>query len=346
MNEKASVDVSGVLRRRALLIGAGGTIAMVGRSPYDWVEYGESGNVRSIGEVVEDLNPLLPDVDLELISFRAIASTGIEWKDWIELSRLVRELCATRSDFDGIVITHGTASLEETAWFLEVVLDVPVPVVFVGAQRPPNTSGSDAGPNLRAAVAVATAAEAKGLGVLVVMNNSIFAARDVRKSANFALEAFVAPEFGPLGRVEASGAVTIRRRPVKHSRKVFPGLADVLTVAKPARVDIALSYAGADGTAIQSFRKAGAAAIISLGMPPGRCTPAERAALREAVASGVLVVQTSRAPEGAVVPQKYNTADGIYSGGDLAANKLRILLMIALSTGVEHSAIGRLLAEY
>ncbi len=104
-------------RRRVLLIGAGGTIAMVGRSAYDWVEYGESGVVRGVDEVVCELLPLLPEVDVELISFRTLGSTGIEWRDWVELGRLVRDLVISRPDAAGIVVTHGTASLEDTAWF-------------------------------------------------------------------------------------------------------------------------------------------------------------------------------------------------------------------------------------
>ncbi|HMA00257.1 MAG TPA: asparaginase domain-containing protein, partial [Steroidobacteraceae bacterium] len=191
--------------RRVLVVGAGGTIAMVGRSPYDWVEYGESGRVRSVDEVVGELAPLLEGVELEVVSFRSVASTGIAWRDWVELARLVRNLAATRPDAHGIVITHGTASLEETAWFLDLVVRCPLPVVLVGAQRPPNTAGSDAAPNLRAALAVAVAPAARDLGVVVAMDNYIHCARDVRKTSNFALDAFESGEFGPLGRVDPDG---------------------------------------------------------------------------------------------------------------------------------------------
>jgi L-asparaginase len=327
-----------------LIVGAGGTIAMVGRSPYDWVEYGESGQVRSVADVVSELPPLLEGVELEMVSFRAIASTGIAWRDWVELAKLVRNLAA-RPDAQGIVITHGTASLEETAWFLDLVVRCPLPVVLVGAQRPPNTVGSDAAPNLRAALAVADAPTARDLGVLVVMDNYIHGARDVRKTSNFALDAFESGEFGSLGRVDADGTVVLRRRPSLRNPRAAP-LADALACDAPPRVDLALSYAGADGTAIDAFVRAGARAIISVGMPPGRCTPAERDALRRAVAAGVLVVQSSRAPRGAVVAQQYNRADGIVSGGDLAPNKLRILLMTALSAGVAHAAIGEMLHDF
>ena len=183
-------EVPQEMPRRALVVGTGGTIAMLGRSQYDWVEYGEGGNVRPITEVLRELQPLLTDVEVEIVSSRTLASTGIDWKDWVELACLIRAVTAKRRDVRGVVLTHGTASLEDTAWFLELVCETALPIVLVGAQRPPNTVGSDAAPNLRAALAVAMAGPCRGLGVLVVMNNQVFAARDVRKASNFSLEAF------------------------------------------------------------------------------------------------------------------------------------------------------------
>ncbi len=218
-----------------------------------------------------------------------------------------------------------------------------MPIVLVGAQRPPNTAGSDAAPNLRAALAVASVVAAIGQGVVVVMNNYVYAARDVRKNANFALDAFTAAEFGPLGRVEADGTVTFRRRMPVPVTPEFQVLEGALEVESAPRVDMALSYPGADGTAVRAFMTAGARAIVSVGMPPGRCTPREREAFREAVAAGLLVVQSSRAAVGAVVPQLYNSSDGIESGGDLAPNKLRVLLMVALAAGLSRESVRRLL---
>src|SRR5262249_39688099 len=137
----------------------------------------------------------------------------------------------------------------------------------------------------------------------------------------------------------------IRRWPTRRPAAIATRLAGALTVPTAARVDIAFSYPGADGTAIRAFQGAGAKAIVSLGMAPGRCTPAEREALREAVGAGVLVVQASRAIRGAVVSQSYNSTDHIESGGDLAANKMRILLQLALSAGLTHAEIHDLVEQ-
>ena len=117
-------DVTQDTPRRALVVGTGGTIAMLGRSQYDWIEYGEACNVRSIAEVLGELQPLLADVEVEIVSSRTLASTGIDWSDWVELARLIREVTASRHDVRGVVLTHGTASLEDTAWFLELVCEV------------------------------------------------------------------------------------------------------------------------------------------------------------------------------------------------------------------------------
>jgi L-asparaginase len=317
---------------RIAVIGAGGTIAMVGRHAYDWVEYGDSGIVRDVHEVVREMGELLPGIEWEPISFRMLGSTGITPADWLELSQKIAGL----SGYDGVVVTHGTATLEETAYFLDLSLDLPLPVVLVGAQRPPNTASSDALANFRTALAAAASTETRGLGVLVAMNNYLFAARDVAKLSNHQLEAFGALEYGPLGRVEPDGTVILRRLPVRKDDRPHFNLAGLSTLP---RVDIALSYGGADRVAIDAFVAAGAKAIVSAGLPPGRAANAERVALVEAAAKGIVVVQCSRAPMGGVPVQRYNVVDGILAGMDLQPQKARILAMLALTRTTDRNEI-------
>lgn len=312
---------------RIAIVGTGGTFAMEGRHPFDWVEYGESGVVHPVAVLIAHARMLMPEgIDLETVEFRALGSTAITPTDWVELA----ETIAGITDVDGIVVTHGTATLEETAFFLDCVHDRSIPIVVTGAQRPANTEGSDAWANLRGAILVAAAPAGRDLGVLVVVDNQIFAARDVIKGSSHALDAFEAPAAGPLGRVEPDGRVVLRHRVTRSA--MAHRFADMLATGRHLpRVDIALSYAGADGAAVEAFVAVGARGIVSAGLVPGRPATGEQAALQAAVRNGVIVVQSTRGTRGNVVPQAFLDRDAILAGGDLPPQKLRILLMLALA---------------
>lgn len=330
-------------RPRVAVIGTGGTFAMHGRNAYDWVEYSESGVVHSIDTLLGDIDDLGLDIEVLPVTFRALGSTGIVPADWLELARLIADTAKADPSIAGFVVTHGTATMEETAWFLDLALNVEVPVVLTGAQRPKNTSGSDAMANLRGALAVASSDVARGFGVLLVMGGSVFPARDATKTSSFDLDAFEAVPFGPLGRIDADGHVTIRRRPFIANSERWHATLDKVT-ALP-RVDMVISYAGADGSAIDSFVALGAKGLISVGLPPGRPANGERDALKRAVAAGVVVVQTSRAARGNVPPQDFLARDGILAGGDLAAHKLRIMLMLALCESADPQRVQRIILD-
>jgi L-asparaginase len=318
-------------RPRVAVIGTGGTFAMHARHAFDWIEYGESGVVHPIEALVPQLEHLGLDVDTVPISFRMIGSTGIVPQDWVELAALIEQTAREDDRIDGFVVTHGTATLEETAWFLQLALTLRQPVVVTGAQRPQNTSGSDAQSNLRAALAVAASPQVVGMGTLVVMDGMLFAARDVTKAASFDLHAFEATPFGPLGRVEADGTVVLRRRLATVAGNVETALRSPVAGQVLPRVDMTVSYAGADGVAIDGLLAAGTRGIVSIGLAPGRPANGERAALQRAVAQGVVVVQSARAARGVVPPQAFLRRDGILAGGDMAPQKLRILLMLILA---------------
>lgn len=322
---------------RVAIIGAGGTIAMEGAHPYDWVDYGDTGIINPVEAVVAGMDLRLPGITHTLHPFRMLPSTGITPADWQELAARIEAIASGAEGPvpDGIVVTHGTASMEESAFFVHLTLGHDLPVIFTGAQRPPNTAASDAAANLRQAVAAAASGLAPG--AYVVMDSRIFGAADVTKTANHALDAFEAPEFGPLGAVEASGRVVLARQPLPRPRRFTPGDGPLPGVALVA------SYAGAGGDVIDALAVAGMGGIVSAGMPPGRCTPGERAAMKRAVAAGLTVVQSSRALRGRVPVQAWNTADGILSGGGLSPNKARILLLLALAEGLPAAEIEMLL---
>jgi L-asparaginase len=315
------------LRKKVALVSTGGTIAMVGRGPYDWVDYAESGIVRDASAVLGEIAEALPDVPLELVPFRRIGSTAIGTADWLELAKLIARL-VRRRDLAGVVVTHGTATLEETAWLLALTVVTPKPIVMTGAQRPPNTAGSDAAPNLRGAILAAASPALAGLGVVVVMDNRIHDARSVTKLANHDLDAFQSPEYGPLGRIAADGRIVLRRLPRPMPLRRPWRLSNLRSLP---RVDIVYSYAGADGVAVKALAASGARGIVSAGLPPGRPANPERAALAKAVRAGVTVVLASRAIKGIVEPAADAARDGFLNAGDLSPVKARILLMLALA---------------
>jgi L-asparaginase len=327
---------------KVALVSTGGTIAMVGRHPYDWVDYGESGTVNEPETMLRELAPLLPDVPLEIVPVQRIGSTGITVADWSVLATLVAQLVA-RADISGVVVTHGTATLEETAWFLALTVTSRKPVVLVGAQRPPNTAGSDAGPNLRAAILVAHSATMRGTGVVVVMGGRIFDARAVNKLSNHDLNAFDAPDAGALGRVSADGRIVLRHHAVALPEERPWAQADL---ADLPRVDITYSYAGNDGAAVRAFLAAGAAGIVCAGLPPGRPANAERRALIEAVRAGVAVALSSRAVRGPVEPATDARRDGFLIASDLGPAKTRILLMLGLAVTRDPRVLQSLLDRF
>ena len=218
--------------------------------------------------------------------------------------------------------------MEETAFFLNLTLGVTQPVVLVGAQRPASALGTDAGTNLVNALQVAGCPEARGLGVLVVLNNEIHPARDVVKTSTYRVQTFRSLDYGPLGHVDGDGP-HFYRAPLKAHMPDTPFAAAEIT-ALP-RVDIIYSYAGADGDLVEAAVKAGAKGLVSAGFAPGTPSPAQQAAFLEAANSGIVVVQCSRAT-GRIAPRRRLRETGIVAGEDLSPQKARILLALMLLT--------------
>ena len=329
---------------RVALIGTGGTISSVGRHSLDVWEYMDHGRKVEAGGLVERFPELTDHADVVPVHFRAISSSAVSPKDWLELNAIVHAVVERETPLDGVVITHGTATLEETAYFLNLTLKVDVPVVLVGAQRPASGLSSDAGMNLLGAMRVAGAPEARDLGVLVLLNDEIQAAREVTKASTLRLETFRTPDLGMLGYADPDGRVAIYRRP---TRRHAPDTEfDVRGLGDLPRVDIAYSYAGADGTAIDAFVAAGARAIVSASLAPGMTTPAETSALLEARRRGVLIVLSSRAGSGRVLPRTVLRERGFVAADNLNPQKARALAMLALMVTDDVAAVQRMFDEY
>ncbi|HUB15600.1 MAG TPA: asparaginase [Acetobacteraceae bacterium] len=328
---------------RVAFIGTGGTIASLGVGPLDLQNYGAAGNVMHAGAILARWPETALVADVVAVPYRNIPSTGISYADWRALVALCDRLVQEQADLAGIVIGHGTATLEETAYFLNLTLKVPVPVVLVGSQRPSSALSSDAGLNLVNAIRVAASPEARGMGVLVVLNDEIHAAREVTKTATMRLQTFRTPDFGVLGHADGD-AVAFYRRPIR--RRAPDTEFDTRDLEALPRVDIAYAYTGGDGTAVRAFVAAGARGIVSAGFAPGFSPPGDFAALKEAVGQGVTVVQSTRAGSGRTFRGTRLREAGILIADNLNPQKARLLLSLALTVTQEAAEIERMFRTY
>jgi L-asparaginase len=310
--------------RQVALITTGGTIESAAASRVDHAWYHEAGQRLEPGRLMEAVPELADVARVVEHPFRRLSSSAVTPADWLGLGRTAASIL---SQVDGVVITHGTDTLEETAYFLHLTLTVTRPVVLVGAMRPPATLGTDAHLNLVRAVQVAASDAARGQGVLVVANDTIFAARDVTKARTYRVDAFSAGDLGPLGHADADGRVVLYHR---HRRAAHPPF-DLAGIAEVPRVDVVVSYVGADGALIDAAAAAGAAGIVSAGTGAGRCTPGEEAAFARAAAQGVVVCHASRVGAGRVARSPARAAAGRVVADNLQAWKAKVLLALALT---------------
>lgn len=247
---------------------------------------------------------------------------------WFKLAQRCNELMAD-DDVDGIVITHGTDTLEETAYFLNLTVKGSKPVVLTGAMRPATAISADGPLDLLNAVKTAACREACGKGVLVVMNDIIMAARYATKTSAFKVEAFQAVPYGQLGTI-AGGRVYFEAAISKcHTvNSVFAGK----NYTSLPRADIIYTHCDDDGVLIEAAINAGAQGIIYAGSGMGSIHCGAEAALLKAVQSGAAVVRSTRVSEGRVLAAnpKWDEA-GFISGGNLNPQKARILLQLALT---------------
>ncbi len=266
--------------------------------------------------------------ELETIDFARLP--GPHWTPelMLELAQAVRAKLTTAN---GVVITHGTDTLEETAYALDLLLQSDKPVVFVGAMRNSSELSWDGPANLKAAIRVAASTEARALGVLVVMNEELIAAGEVTKTHTEKTDTFQSRDFGALGMVDKD-QVIVARRPARREH--------IATDCIESRVEIVKIYAGADGKFIDFAVAEGARGLVIESLGRGNVTPLALAAIKRAIAQEVPVVITSRCPRGRVLDTyayegggKQLTQAGAILGGWLPSHKARVKLMLALGAG-------------
>ena len=324
------------------ILATGGTIAGSSASSTDTVGY----KPGALG--VEVLINAVPEMKkIANISGEQVAQIGsfdMNNAVWLKLANRVNQLLAL-NDVDGIVITHGTDTLEETAYFLNLVVKSDKPVVVVGAMRPATAISADGPFNLYNAVLVAGTKEAKGKGVLVVMNDTIYAARDVIKMNTYKVDTFQAPDTGALGFIQ-SGKVAFYKQPIrKHTTQTPFTVADLTELPK---VDIVYGYANANRLYVDTAVKAGVKGLVNAGVGDGSLYTEVKEALSQAQKQGVVVVRSSRvgsgmvARNGAVEDDKYN----FVVSDTLNPQKARILLMLALTKTSDLKTIQQMFWEY
>lgn len=311
---------------RVVLLATGGTIA----SKHDPEKGGYTTALT--GEQLLEAVPALKEVarlDVEQIS--NIPSTNVTSEIWLTLARRANELLA-RPDVAGVVVTHGTDTLEETAYFLDLTVTSDKPVVVVGAQRPASMLDSDGPRNLLNAIRVAASPEAAGKGAMVVMNGQINAARDVSKTSTVEVETFRSLEYGQLG-VADFDQVRFYRTPLR--RQTLPLSADT----RLGRVEIVLQYAGADGRLIRGLLTQGTLdGLVVAGTGLGNVSEASFDAIKQVRDRGIPVVISTRVYTGRTSSLSAGKGSGkslreigCVQADNLNPQKARVLLLLALT---------------
>ncbi|AOZ06872.1 asparaginase [Cupriavidus malaysiensis] len=309
---------------RIVVLATGGTIAGSAASAASSAHY-QAATVP-VTALLDAVPALKSVARLEAEQVAQVDSKDMGFALWARLQARVAFWCA-QPDVAGVVVTHGTDTLEETAMLLHLSCAVPVPVVMTAAMRPSTSLSADGPLNLLDAVRVAAHPEARGRGVLVVLNQQIHAARDVVKAHTSAVDAFVSPVGGPLGFVQDE-LVSFMRAPLRRVERSWP-----LPAGEWPLVEIVPSYAQPSRIVVDALVAAGAAGLVVAAAGNGSIHEALAAALADAARAGVAVVRSSRTGAGHVsIPALPNPGAGLFvSAGDLNPYKARALLLLALA---------------
>jgi L-asparaginase len=328
---------------RIAIVATGGTIASVAKDQTQLADYQVSTGVNDLVAAVPDLDDL---ATFEFDQVSNVESHQITDDILIALAKSVQAFC-DRDDVDGVVITHGTDTLEETAYFLHLTIDTDKPVVLVGAMRPASALSADGPLNLFHAVVVASHQESKGQGVLVVMNDRIASARHVTKGHANGVDAFVPTEFGYLGLVFGRWLQYQSRVLMPHTKNsVFKRSFDQVTADCPLpAVDVIFDHQGASthqyGAAINNAK-----GIVLAATGQGSLSPQASEGAQMAKEANVVMVRTSRVWQGVVRPSNKDVTFETVAGFSLNPPKARILLRLALMVAADKRQVQDWFATY
>ena len=333
---------------RVRLVATGGTIS------------NRTGGRLTAEELVQSMPGLDRYVRPEYEQFTNLASSQLTLDQWLALSKRLNEL-SREPDLAGMVVTSGTDTLEELAYFLNLTVRTDKPVVVVGSMRNPSTLGYEGAANLLEGFRVAASPDAKDKGALVVLNDEINAAREATKTDALRLNTFQSRPYGVLGVVDADRVVFYRAGLKRH---MAGSEFDISRVTALPRVDVIMTYQGADGDLIKAAVDGGAKGIVLATAGAGATSGTQQDGIMYALRKGAFVVTTTRTGSGRIAPPQGRGGRGgppnpnapnrltpeearrRIAGEDLSPVKARVLLMVALTKTSDPSEIQRIFSEY
>ncbi len=318
------------MKKKIAVVSTGGTIAMkVDKSGFAVPALGAK-------ELIATLPNISEHVDVSDIAFKNVPSPQITHEDLVELRNLVIDL--KNKGFDGVVITHGTDTMEETAYFFDLTTDIGIPIVLTGAQRNPSSISSDVQLNLMDSILVAADDKTAEMGVVIVFSSEIVPAREATKYHRSRVDTFKSLEFGPIGTISNNKVLWFRKPMIRDTY----GIGDFSKT-----VDIIPSYLGSDSRMMENSIKDGVDGIILQGIGGGHVPKAMLDGIQKAIDKGIPVVLTSRVPTGRLFTDTYGyegaerqlRSMGVIFGEDLSPFKARIKLLVLLSLGFDYDKI-------
>jgi L-asparaginase len=311
----------------------------------------------------EELAKSMPGVEryarLTHEQFTNVASSELTLAQWVGLSKRVNEVFASDKELAGIVVTSGTDTLEETAFFLHLTVRDPRPVVIVGSMRNPSTVGYEGAANLLEGVRVAAEPASRNKGALVVLNDEINSARNVTKSDALRLQTFRSREYGQLGVVDRDRVVFFSQIMQRHNERLE---FDIAKMTELPRVDVIMVYQGASGDLIKAAVDNGAKGIVIAVAGAGATSGTQNEGLAYAASKGVFIVTSTRTGSGRIAPPQQRQGDAApavqltpeqqkrrqftIAGEDHTPIKARVLLMVALTKTTDRNELQRIFSEY
>ncbi|EOH0422033.1 MULTISPECIES: type II asparaginase [Campylobacter] len=327
-------------KSRIAILGTGGTIA--GFIDSTIATTGYTAGAIDIDVLIKAVPQIRDLADISWEQIANIDSSNMCDEIWLRLAKKIAKLFA--EGIDGVVITHGTDTMEETAYFLNLTIKSDKPVVLVGAMRPSTAISADGPKNLYNAVALVANKEAKNKGVMVAINDKILSARGVVKTHSLNVDAFSSPDFGDLGYI-VDGKVFFYNNITKAHTKNAPF--DVSKLTSLPKVDILYSYSNdGSGVAAKALFEHGTKGIVVAGSGAGSIHKNQKDVLKELLKKGLKVVVSSRVVAGCVAVSDSDEKLGFISAEDLNPQKARVLLMLALTKTSDPKKIQEYFLKY